>query len=160
MDIDLNPQSPVIKRPCAVIGHSYSCGIFWKREKVDWRLPRKLLGRQPWGTISINLAQQHGQYRLFMGKKLVHLGVTAPDDLGECLYQCTINEFAHKWDHFSWLGLCPVNRDGTIGLPSKEMPRNHIFPLTVTWLAYHHEGLDCSMFDNGDAKPVRQVPTA
>lgn len=162
MDLSLNHQSPVIKGPWTVKGPSYSCGIFWKRKEVDWRLPLKLLGRQPSGTLSINLAQQQGQYYLFMGKKLVHVGVTAPDDLGKCLYQCTINEFAHKWNHFSWLGQCPVNRYGTIGSPYKKMSLNRLSSITVSWIAYHMVGCGYSKVDIANAKLVRytQVPTA
>jgi len=162
MDLDLNPQSPVIKGPWTVIGHSYSCGIFWKRKKVDWRLPLQLLGRQPSGTMSIDMAQQQGRYRLYKGNKLIHFGATEPDGLGKCLYQCTKNEFAHKWDHFSWLGLCPVNRDGSIGPPPKKANMDRLLSLIVAWTAYNDVGCGYWKVDIANAKLVRfkQVPTS
>lgn len=98
-----------------------SFGMFWKRDKVDWRRTPKLLGKQRKdidsdSTKPVDFCKQRGVYLLYDGREVIYVGRITDRPLGRRMYKHHSGRLAGRWDRFSWFGLCPVeeNNDGEL----------------------------------------------
>ena len=87
-------------------------GMFWLREKVDWKNNPAILGRQHIGADTVDFAGQHGVYLLHDRHKVVYVGKSVDRPLGQRLYE-------HTRDRFSWFGLLDIDETGQL---DPEMP--------------------------------------
>jgi hypothetical protein len=152
---DLKSQSNLVKGPWHVEGHSFACGLYWKRGEIEWTPTPKILGRPPSGTKPIDMARQQGRYFLFRGGTLIHIGMTAPERLGKCLYHHTMDDLSPDWDHFSWFGFSQVNPDGTLGTQLKGVSFERFLSAMVAMMALTSEGCEFSSMDLAAAKLVQ-----
>ena len=115
-------------------------GMFWQRDKVQWRTTPRLLGHQQVGSTPVDFCAQHGVYLLYHGHEPVYVGRTTEQPLGVRLKQHTVDRLNGRWDRFSWFGIYSVNPDGSL---SREEPRQFtVDNLIATMEALLIEGLE------------------
>jgi len=103
-------------RPGAVTCYGYG----WEREKVYWCPSPKLLGYQY--LTSVNFCEQVAIYMLHKENgKVQFVGCATDRNLGQSLYEHTIDELEQDWSMFSFFGFRPVADDGTLGRPPENV---------------------------------------
>ena len=114
-------------------------GYRWKKDLVQWDLDRKqgrpkkgdrvekaLWGKKARGN-SVNFAEQVGVYLLHNGDRTVYAGrikggENAKRGIYDRLREHAKDSLKDDWNTFSWFGLRPVNKDGTLS-------ENHVPPI-------------------------------
>jgi len=110
---DLSEKEPQ-EGTSQVSGVLNAIGMFWDREKVDWKSSQpKLLGHLPSGT-DVDFNPQRGIYLLHDSQGVVYAGRVTDQDLGSRLRQHTTDRLNGRWDRFSWFGIYPVTENGTL----------------------------------------------
>ncbi len=94
-------------------------GMFWLREKVDWKRSPAVLGRQHIGADNVDFAGQRGVYLLHDRHEVVYVGKSVDRPLGQRLYEHTRDRHSGRWDRFSWFGLLNIDENGQL---KPEMP--------------------------------------
>ncbi|MCP3963126.1 MAG: helix-turn-helix domain-containing protein [bacterium] len=94
-------------------------GMFWLREKVEWKRNPAILGRQHIGADNVDFAGQRGVYLLHDRHKVVYVGRSVDRPLGQRLYEHTRDRHSGRWDRFSWFGLLDIDQNGQL---NPEMP--------------------------------------
>ena len=93
-------------------------GMFWRRDRIDWKATTKLMGQQQTGSTPVDFAGQRGVYLLHDGRETVYVGRSTDRPLGRRLFEHTADRLNGRWDRFSWFGLLSVDEDGHL----HEMP--------------------------------------
>jgi len=89
-------------------------GMFWERSKIDWKSSQtRLLGHQPNGN-TVDFSAQRGVYLLHDAQGVVYVGRVTGQDLGQRLWQHTVDRLNGRWDRFSWFGVYPVTEAGVL----------------------------------------------
>ncbi len=89
-------------------------GMFWRRDRVEWKATPSLMGQQQTGSTPVNFADQRGVYLLHDGRETVYVGRSVDRPLGRRLFEHTIDRLNGRWDRFSWFGLLAVDEDGSL----------------------------------------------
>jgi len=89
-------------------------GIYWSRDKVEWKNTPDLLGVQQLGATPVNFKEQRGVYLLHDHRETIYIGQATEQPLGQRLRNHTTDRLGGRWDRFSWFGFYPVNDDGSI----------------------------------------------
>jgi hypothetical protein len=89
-------------------------GMFWERDKVNWKNNPKILGKQQIGSTEVDFCQQRGVYLLHDAQGVVYVGRTTDQALGQRLFQHTYDRLNGRWTRFSWFGVYPVAEDGSL----------------------------------------------
>ena len=89
-------------------------GMFWDRAKVNWETEPRILGQQQSGSKPVNFSEQRGVYLLHDSQGVVYVGRTIEQSLGKRLDQHISDRLTGRWTRFSWFGVRPVNKDGTL----------------------------------------------
>lgn len=89
-------------------------GIHWQRERVVWRRQPRLYGRQQVGAKSVDFSGQRGIYVLSDHHTVVYVGRAVERDLGQRLYEHTLDRLSGRWNRFSWFGLYDVSNAGKL----------------------------------------------
>lgn len=89
-------------------------GMYWERDKVDWKGTPALLGVQVGATKTIDFSAQRGVYVLFDGHRPVYVGRAAQQAIGKRLSSHTRGRMAGRWNRFSWFGLAKPNDMGEL----------------------------------------------
>ena len=105
-----------------VAGIVTAFGMYWDREKVDWKPTRpRLLGQQGENGDQVNFSDQIGVYLLYDRREIVYVGQSNENkihsSIGVRLKRHTKNRLRSRWDRFSWFGLNPVG-ERTAGQPA------------------------------------------
>lgn len=98
-------------------------GLFWRRSDVFWGRPKNqgaLLGvhKKAKRSDPVNFWEQSGVYALYGNYKLIYVGQTKR--LGKRIKEHTSDDFAGRWDTFSWFGIGLVKNNGEL----KSAPKN------------------------------------
>lgn len=88
-----------------------SLGMYWARDKVDWKAVPRLLGRQPKASVAVDFCEQNGVYVLYDGARPVYAGQAASKSLGTRLWAHTTDRMGGRWNRFSWFGIRPVGKE-------------------------------------------------
>jgi hypothetical protein len=80
-------------------------GIHWQREHVVWRRQPCLYGRQQVAAKSVDFSGQRGVYVLSDHHTVVYVGRAVERDLGQRLFEPTLDRLSGRWNRFSWFGL-------------------------------------------------------
>jgi hypothetical protein len=89
-------------------------GIHWQREHVVWRRQPRLYGRQQVAAKSVDFSGQRGVYVLSDHHTVVYVGRAVERDLGQRLYEHTLDRLSGRWNRFSWFGLYDVSDAGKL----------------------------------------------
>lgn len=102
-------------------------GLFWRRDRVEWGTRGRgnagsLLGYAAGAEVGVDFRQQAGVYVLFDGADIPSLKVTyvgqvgrrATDSLLGRLREHQRDHLWNRWTRFSWFGVHPVGRAGTL----------------------------------------------
>jgi hypothetical protein len=90
-------------------------GMYWSRERVDWRRPApKLLGTQTTGSDPVDFYQQKGVYLLYDRNEVIYVGRASEQGIGARLKEHTVDRLAGRWDRFSWFGVNKVTTEGKL----------------------------------------------
>jgi hypothetical protein len=89
-------------------------GIHWQREHVVWRRQPRLYGRQQVAAKSVDFSGQRGVYVLSDHHTVVYVGRAVERDLGQRLYEHTLDRLSGRWNRFSWFGLYAVSDAGKL----------------------------------------------
>lgn len=89
-------------------------GIHWQREHVVWRRQPRLYGRQQVAAKSVDFSGQRGVYVLSDHHTVVYVGRAVERDLGQRLYEHTLDRLSGRWNRFSWFGLYDVSDTGKL----------------------------------------------
>jgi hypothetical protein len=89
-------------------------GIHWQREHVVWRRQPRLYGRQQVAAKSVDFSGQRGVYVLSDHHTVVYVGRAVERDLGQRLYEHTLDRLSGRWNRFSWFGLYDVSDVGKL----------------------------------------------
>jgi len=89
-------------------------GIHWQREHVVWRRQPRLYGRQQVAAKSVDFSGQRGVYVLSDHHTVVYVGRAVEGDLGQRLYEHTLDRLSGRWNRFSWFGLYDVSDEGKL----------------------------------------------
>jgi hypothetical protein len=113
--LDCPPGKTVAQENSVGLPGAVTCyGYGWEREKVLWYPSPKLFGYQY--LTPVNFCEQVGVYVLKTGGGTVQFVGCATDlNLGQSLYEHTIDELEQDWSRFSFFGFRPVADDGTFG---------------------------------------------
>jgi len=110
---DLSEKGP-LEITSSISGVVNALGMFWERSKVDWKSSQtKLLGRQPNGN-TVDFCAQRGIYLLHDAQGVVYVGRVTGQDLGQRLWQHTVDRLNGRWSRFSWFGVYPVTEGGLL----------------------------------------------
>lgn len=110
---DLSEKGP-LEITSAISGVVNALGMFWERSNVDWKSSQtKLLGRQPNGN-PVDFCAQRGVYLLHDTQGVVYVGRATGQDLGQRLWQHTVDRLNGRWNRFSWFGVYPVTEGGVL----------------------------------------------
>ena len=100
-------------------------GLYWKKDKVRWRKPGEILGRQTRDSDTVNFADQQGVYLLHKDRTVVYVGRTERS-LFDRLRHHTRDRKSPRWDQFSWFGFRDVNDDAELQEPRLEFDLTHL----------------------------------
>lgn len=116
-------------------------GMYWRRDLVVWTVvDPKLLGKQQPSSEPVDFCEQKGVYLLYDGSKIVYVGRTTDQILGQRLRQHTADRLNGRWDRFSWFGVFRVEEDGSL---SSDKPEDFTLENLVTTMeAILIEGLE------------------
>jgi hypothetical protein len=89
-------------------------GMFWQRDRVEWKNSPKLMGQQQTGSTPVDFADQRGIYLLHDVRGTVYVGRSVDRPLGQRLLEHTRDRLNGRWDRFSWFGLLAVGEDGRL----------------------------------------------
>ena len=89
-------------------------GIHWQREHVVWRRQPRLFGRQQVAAKSVDFSAQRGVYVLSDHHTVIYVGRAVERDLGQRLYEHTLDRLSGRWNRFSWFGLYSVSDAGKL----------------------------------------------
>jgi hypothetical protein len=89
-------------------------GIHWQREHVVWRRQPRLYGRQQVAAKSVDFSGQRGVYVLSDHHTVVYVGRAVERELGQRLYEHTLDRLSGRWNRFSWFGLYGVSDAGKL----------------------------------------------
>lgn len=89
-------------------------GIHWQREHVLWQRQPRLYGRQQVAAKSVDFSGQRGVYVLSDHHTVVYVGRAVERDLGQRLYEHTLDRVSGRWNRFSWFGLYDVSDAGKL----------------------------------------------
>ena len=103
---------PVIHRLSRCPRVVRALGMFWRRERVDWKNHPTLMGQQQMGSTPVDFSGQRGVYLLHDGRETVYVGRSVDRPLGQRLYEHTNDRLNGRWDRFSWFGLLAVSDEG------------------------------------------------
>ncbi len=92
----------------------HAFGIHWQREHVVWRRQPRLFGRQQVAAKSVDFSAQRGVYVLSDHHTVIYVGRAVERDLGQRLYEHTLDRLSGRWDRFSWFGLYSVSDAGKL----------------------------------------------
>ena len=105
-------------------------GMFWERDKVDWKSKPRLRGVfQPRGgpskssDVPVDFSAQHGVYLLHDANEVIYVGRTT--DLGKRLSEHTRDLLQARWNRFSWFGFRPVLESGNLGDKREALPKGY-----------------------------------
>ncbi|RPI71466.1 MAG: hypothetical protein EHM38_03830 [Geobacteraceae bacterium] len=91
-------------------------GHQWLRERVIWKPKTEIFGCQFQKSPRINFADQTGFYVLYSeDRSIEYIDYTGDRNLGDCLYEHTLDRLDGRWERFSFFCLKPINDDGTLG---------------------------------------------
>jgi hypothetical protein len=90
-------------------------GMFWSREKVDWK------SGNMWGTLQngtpINFKNQVGIYLLHDAREVIYVGQAVQQPIAKRLADHCKDRLNGRWDRFSWFGFHGVSvEDGTLDI--------------------------------------------
>lgn len=110
----------IIKENKAKIIKSF--GMYWDREKVNWRNP-ELLGVQKTGATPVNFNKIRGIYLLHDGREVIYVGqaLGSPKGIVNRLKDHTADDKAGRWDRFSWFGFDGVQSDGILDMSPQKI---------------------------------------
>lgn len=108
----LPPEEVIEENNSKSIIHAF--GMFWQREKVNWKNNPKLFGIQQTGTTQVDFSAQNGIYLLHDNTEVVYVGRSIDRPLGTRLFEHTRDRLNGRWDRFSWFGLKNVTEEGKL----------------------------------------------
>ena len=100
-------------------------GLHWEKDKVKWKKPGEILGRQMRDADAVNFSDQQGVYVLHKDRSVVYIGKTN-DSLFERLYSHNKSRKALRWDRFSWFGFRKVDEKGELNEPRDDFNLKHV----------------------------------
>lgn len=92
----------------------HAFGMYWQREKVNWKPKPKLYGAQQAGTLKVDFSTQQGIYLLHDNIEVIYVGRSINRPLGTRLYEHTKDRLNGRWNRFSWFGLKNVSEEGVL----------------------------------------------
>jgi hypothetical protein len=107
------PKPSVPAEPEVQPGFIQAFGMYWSRDKVNWKAKPTIYGRQQPTSALVDFAAQRGVYMLHDGRSVVYVGRTQNFSLGERLFIHTYDRLKGRWDRFSWFGIDRPNPQGT-----------------------------------------------
>ncbi|MEM7806653.1 MAG: HTH domain-containing protein [Planctomycetota bacterium] len=111
------PETPADSTPDGSVsgevhGIVQALGMFWRRDRVEWKASPVLMGQQQPGSTPVDFSAQRGVYLLHDGRETVYVGRSVDRPLGRRLFEHTIDRLNGRWDRFSWFGLLGVDEGG------------------------------------------------